>query len=118
MNDYNIQGNAPTPAPNTGKGFSIAALILGILSCILAWIYLVNIAAIVLSVLGLVFAVMGRKKAAVAGAPNGLGTAGLVLSIIGLSISAIGFISCTLCVACAAKAGNDAYNAYLQRLTI
>ena len=113
MNDYNIQGNAPTPAPNTGKGFSVAALVLGIISCILAWIYIVNIAAIVLSVLGLIFAVMGRKKAIAAGASTGLGTAGLVLSIIGLSIAAIGFISCTLCVACAAKAGSDAYNSLL-----
>ena len=35
-----------------------------------------------------------------AGQPTGLATAGLVLSIIGLTLSAISFFTCTLCVTC------------------
>lgn len=87
----------------SGKGFSIASLVLGIISCILAWVYLVNIAALVLSIIGVVLAAVGRKDAKKAGESTGLGTAGLVLSIIALSLSAIGFLSCTLCVLAAAS---------------
>ena len=102
FNNSNIpQSNPPqpsTPPTSTGKGFSIASLVLGIISCVLAWFYLVNIAALVLSIIGVVLAALGRKKAKLSGAPTGIGTAGLVLSIIALSLSAIGFIACTLCV--------------------
>lgn len=84
---------------STGKGFSIAALVLGIVSCVLAWFNMVNITALVTSIVGVVLAVHGRKKAREAGAPTGMGTAGLVLSIVALSLSAIGFIACTICAA-------------------
>ena len=99
MND---SGLPPVEKKNPGIGFSVAALVLGILSLILAWFYFVNISAIVFGVVGIVMAAVGRKKAIAAGAPTGLGTAGLVTSIIGLVIGAIGFISCTICVGCAA----------------
>lgn len=88
----------PNNAPkSTGKGFSIAALVLGIVSCVLAWIYIVNVIALIASIVGVVLAAVGRKNAREAGAPTGMDTAGLVLSIVGLSLSALGFISCTLC---------------------
>lgn len=88
----------PNNAPkSTGKGFSVAALVLGIVSCVLAWIYIVNIIALSASIVGVVLAAVGRKNAREAGAPTGMDTAGLVLSIVGLSLSALGFISCTLC---------------------
>lgn len=100
---------------NNGKGFSIAALVLGIVAIVLAWFYMVNIAALICGVVGIVLATMGRKKAKEVGAPTGMGTAGLVLSIIGLVIAAIGFFTCTVCVcACAEATGlndlNDAVN--------
>ena len=44
---------------NNGKGMSIAALILGIAACVLAWVYMWNIAAIVCGIVGLVLAVIG-----------------------------------------------------------
>lgn len=88
---------------NTGKGLSIAALVLGIISAVLAWFYLVNIAALVCGVVGIVCASKGKKAAKVAEAPTGLGTAGMVLSIIGTCLAGIGFFSCTLCVLCAAS---------------
>lgn len=93
---------------NNGKGLSIAGLVLGIIATVLAWFYLVNIAALVCGIVGIILAVMGKKKAVAAGAPTGIGTAGLVLSIIGTCLAAIGFVSCTLCIACAAGAADAA----------
>lgn len=92
----------------SGKGMSIAGMVLGIVSCILAWFYLVNIAALVLGVIGVVLAAVGGKREKAANRTSGIATAGLVLSIIGLSVAFIGFLSCTICVACAADAANDA----------
>ena len=100
----NESGLPPVPKKNPGIGFSIAALVLGVLSLIFAWFYLINIVAIVFGIVGIVLAAIGRKKSIAVGAPAGVGTAGLVLSIIGLCLALIGFISCTLCVYCAATA--------------
>ncbi len=88
---------------NTGKGLSIAGLVLGIVSAVLAWFYMINIAALVCGIVGIICAAKGKKKAVAAGAPTGIGTAGLVLSIIGTCLAAVGFFSCTLCVVCAAS---------------
>lgn len=101
---------------NNGKGMSIAALILGIAACVLAWVYMWNIAAIVCGIVGLVLAVLDRKNAAAANASKGLGTAGLVLSIIGLVLAVIGFFTCTLCIACASSAVNDLSGSDLEGL--
>ena len=105
MNDQNQPvNNQPVyqPANNqsNGKGFSIAALVLGILSIITAWVYLVNVASLIMSIVGLVMAVLGRKKAKAVGAPSGIGTAGLVLSIIGVVFAGIFFLTCTVCPLC------------------
>lgn len=86
---------------NTGKGLSVAGLVLGIISAVLAWFYMVNIAALVCGIVGIVCAAKGKKAAAEAGASTGLGTAGMVISIIGTCLAGIGFFSCTLCVLCA-----------------
>lgn len=86
----------------TGKGYSIAALVLGIVATVLAWFYMINIAALACGILGVIFAAKGKKLAVAASAPTGIATAGLVLSIIGTVLAGIGFFSCTVCVLCAA----------------
>lgn len=86
---------------SNGKGLSIAGLVLGIVSAALAGFYLVNIASLVCGIVGIVCAVKGKQKAVAAGAPTGLGTAGLVLAIIGTCLAGVGFLSCTVCVGCA-----------------
>lgn len=86
---------------NNGKGYSIAGLVLGIISSVLAWFYIINIISLVCGIVGIILAVKGKKLAVEASAPTGLGIAGLVLSIIGTCLAGIGFFSCTLCVACA-----------------
>ncbi len=88
----------------TGKGLSAAGLVLGILSAVFAWFYMVNIVALICGVIGIICAAMGKKQAKAAELPTGLGTAGLVLSVIGTCLAGIGFFSCTLCVSCAALA--------------
>ena len=96
------------PVQDTGKGLSIAGLVLGIVAVVLAWFYMINIAALVCGIAGIVCAAMGKKKARAAGAPTGMGTAGLVVSIIGTVLAGIGFLTCTLCVICAGNAINAA----------
>ena len=86
------------------KGLAIAAMVLGIVSCVLAWVYMVNIAAIITGAVGLVLAILANKSYKAIGQKNGMATAGLVLSIIGLVISLIGFFACTICVCCTSQA--------------
>ncbi len=85
-----------------GKGLSIAALVLGIVSAVFSWAYGINLVAVAAGVVGIVLAVKGKKAAVAAGAPTGMATAGLVLSIIGTGLAAIGFFACTACVMCSA----------------
>ena len=93
-----------------GKGLSIAGLVLGIVATVLAWFYLINIIALASGIVGLVCAVLGRKRSAESGMPTGMGTAGLVMSIIGTALAGIGFFSCTVCVLCAVNNANTAIN--------
>ena len=93
---------------NNGKGLSVAGLVLGIVATVLAWFYMVNIAALVCGIVGIVCAVKGKAAAKMVGAPTGVGTAGLVLAIIGTVLAGIGFLSCTLCVTCAAASAESA----------
>ena len=96
--NYQSENNNQTPV-SSGKGFSVAALVLGILGIVGGWFPVVNYFTTVCAVLGLIFGVSGRKKSlAATGRPSGLATAGLVLGIIGTAFAAIGLI-CTL--ACA-----------------
>ncbi len=99
----------------SGKGLSIAALVCGIVSIILAWFYMINIVAIIAGVLGIVFAVLGMKNSKAAGESTGLATAGLVLAIIGTTFALIGFLSCTVCV-CVTKGTLDGIASGLQNL--
>lgn len=99
-----MENNTTNNTTNNGKGLSIAGLVLGIISAVLAWFYLVNIAALVCGIIGIILALKGKKLAVASGNPTGLATAGLVLSIIGTCLGGVGFVSCTLCVACASSA--------------
>ena len=86
---------------NNVKGYSVAGLVLGIVSAVIAWwgIYL-SIVALVCGIVGIILAIKGKKMAKEAGAPTGLATAGLVLSIIGTVLAGIGFVACGLCALC------------------
>ncbi|MBO5009381.1 MAG: hypothetical protein IKJ13_02665 [Clostridia bacterium] len=94
------------PAQSTaGKGQSVAALVLGIVSAafsmFLAVAFPVNLIFLACGIIGIVLGVMGRKKSIEAnGKASGIATAGFVLSIIGTVLSALFIVSCLACVAC------------------
>ncbi len=99
---------APTPS-NSGKGFSIAGLVLGIVSAVFGWWGYIGLVALVCGIVGIVCAVVGQNKAKAAGVPTALATAGLVLSIVGTALAFIGVIACFACAACIASAGGVVY---------
>ena len=87
---------------------AIVALVCGIVSIVACWIPYFNLVSLILGIVGIVFGVKGRKEAPAG--KTGMATAGMVCSIIGTALSAIGFISCTLCVVCFGTAVvNSAY---------
>ncbi len=90
---------------------AIAGLILGIVSIILGcfggWF---SIIALPLAIVGLVLSVVGGKQLKAAGKSAGVATAGLVIGIIAVIITAIFFFVCGVCVLCFADAINDAAN--------
>ncbi len=91
---------------NTGKGYSVAGLVLGIISAVFGWFGVIGYVALVCGIIGIILAVKGKKLAVAAGAPTGLATAGLVLSIIGTCLAGIGVLACTICAAGIASAGS------------
>ena len=96
--------------PNNGKGAAVAGLVLGIVAIVLGfilggWLSLIPLA---LSIVGLVLSVNGGKKLKAAGQPAGIATAGLVLGIIAVVLTAIFFFTCGLCVICATCAAASA----------
>ena len=79
------QFQKPNQMPvKTGKGFCITSLVLGIVCCALPWLTVVAIGP---AIVGIVFGALGIKQARSAGAPAGMGIAGLVLSIIAITIA-------------------------------
>lgn len=88
---------------NNGKGLSVAGLVLGICAVVIGFI--ANMAVgIVCGIIGIVLSVMGRKKATLAGAPTGMATAGLVLSIIATAVCAVVWLAALICVSAIASA--------------
>ena len=83
------------PQPNTGSnGLAIASLVLGIVSLVLvaafSWMLWGSIAGLCVGIVGTILGVMGRKN----DTGRTMATAGMILSIIGIAIGAICFISC------------------------
>jgi hypothetical protein len=93
-------GVAPTPptpavagppdAGRPGRGFGIAALVLGISALLTSWIPFVVVLGLAATVLAIVFGVLGRRRSRVAGQPSGAATAGLVLGIIAVPMVVLG----------------------------
>lgn len=100
----NFGNPMPGQPVNDGNGFSIAALICGILGIIGSWIPVVTYFTTVFAILGLILGLKGRKMSIAAyGKPSGMATAGFVLGIIGCAFAVLGLI-CVL--ACAGVVGS------------
>jgi len=79
---------------------SIAAMVLGICSLVVPY------AGVATAIVGLILGVMGKKKAVEVGAPTGMATAGIVMSIIGLAGAVLTVI---LCISCLGALGSVGY---------
>ena len=88
------------------NGMAVAALVCGILGIVGGFIPVVTFFTFVLSVLGVIFGVKGRKMStAVFGKPSGLATAGFILGIIGLSFATLGLLCTALCLSSICASG-------------
>ncbi|MBQ8146563.1 MAG: DUF4190 domain-containing protein [Clostridia bacterium] len=97
--NFTNENQQPEVKPSAGKGFSIAALVLGIVGVVFGFIPAISFIALPCALVGLILGVMGRKKSKLAlGKSSGIATAGFVLSIIGLSFAALGFICTVACI--------------------
>ena len=86
-----------------GKGLTIAGFVSGLVGLVLAFLSgFFSIVSLPLSIVGLVLSVVGGKKLKANGEKGSLATAGLVIGIIAVCISAICFFTCGLCVIAAA----------------
>jgi hypothetical protein len=95
------------------KGKAVAGLVLGIVAIVLGFLggYM-SIISLPAAIVGLCLSVSGGKGLKAAGQPHGVATAGLVLGIIAVVLTAIFFFTCGLCTICAASAANDIVNSY------
>ena len=88
-----------------GKGLTISGFVAGLVGLILAFLSgFFSVISLPLSIVGLVLSVVGGKKLQANGEKSGLATAGLVIGIIAVCISAICFFTCGICVLVAATA--------------
>ena len=69
------------------KVLGIVSIVLGAFAIIFSFWYMVNIAAVVAAIAGLVLAIISRKGFAAANQQSPVPTIGLVLSIIAMSIA-------------------------------
>ena len=74
-------------------GSSIASLVLGLISLLCAWFGYGALISVITGIIGIILGIKGNKIQ-----QTGMGTAGIVLSIIGLVLSIIVFFACVLCV--------------------
>lgn len=86
----NNQNNQPVQQEGS-NGLAVAALVLGIMSIVFAFLFVWI--GLITGIVGIILAVQSRKNPA----KKGMGTAGLVCSIIGLALSGL-MIACALCV--------------------
>ena len=80
-----------------GKGKATASLVLGIISLVVAWFGWGALIGIGTAIAGLILGSQAKKELP-EGYPNGTAKAGVICAIIGLVLSGIVFVACTLCV--------------------
>ncbi len=83
-------------APKKRNGKAIASLVLSIVSLVnvlLFWVFPYNIIGLITGIIGLVLGISANKEQ-----KTGMGTAGIIMSCIGLSISAVELIACFACI--------------------
>ncbi len=79
------------------KVLGIVAIVLGAIAIVTFYIPVFNVFSLICGIVGLVLAILSKKSFKEAGQTSPVPTVGLVLSIIGLALAAIGFFTCTVC---------------------
>jgi hypothetical protein len=82
----------------------VAALVCGILGIVGSFIPMVQYVTFVLSILGIIFGAIARKKGG-----GAMATAGLILGIIGVATTVISTLVCVACLG-ASAVGLDLFN--------
>lgn len=95
---------------------AVASLVLGIVGVVLTCIFPVLPIGLILGVIAIVLAVLGKKSMAAQGKPTGMATAGLVLGIIAAAIGGIVFAACMICYSAASSAVDAATASALKDL--
>lgn len=85
---------------------AVAALVLGIIGTILCWFPAVLL-GVPLALVGLILGILARKNAQETQQPTGMATAGLVMSIVGLTL---GILLSAMCFACVKNVENQIKN--------
>ena len=81
-----------------GKGLAVSGFVLSLVGIVLSFLGgFLSIISLPVSIVGLVLSSIGGKKLKNAGQPHGLATAGLVIGIIAVVLSAILFFTCGIC---------------------
>ena len=76
-----------------GKGFAISGFVLTLVSLVFCWFGGLGLITFPSAIVGLILSIVGRKRLKENNMPYGLGTAGLVLGIISVSLTAFAFLS-------------------------
>jgi len=75
------QASVQPQTPRKGNALAITGMILGIVSVVLCWLPIVSLPC---GIGGLIFSILGIRRAKTTGTGRGVALAGLVLSILGL----------------------------------
>ena len=77
------------------KGMAIASMVLGIVGLVFFWFIYISVPV---AIVGVILGAIGKKKLAEAGAPSGMATAGIVMSVIVIAVSIIFLLACAACI--------------------
>jgi hypothetical protein len=72
---------------NTGQGMGVAALVMGIISFIVAFIPCIGMAAMFTAIIAIVLGAVGLSQATKASSPRGMMIGGLIVGVIALLVS-------------------------------
>jgi hypothetical protein len=92
MSDTQVAQPAPAPTSDSGKasnGLATAGFVLGLLGFLGSFIPVLNIAGLVIGVVGAILAAVGLSRAKKSGAGKGLALSGLILGLLALIIAIV-----------------------------
>ena len=98
--------SAPSVQSDPADGTATGSVVLGVLGLIGSWIPLVKYFTLICSIVAIILGAVARKKEKALGLPTGKATAGLVLGIIGVSLTVLLLLACVACAGWLASTGS------------